>query len=680
MAAPTPLPAVSAPRAGRWAGLVLAAVIVAAYLPGVRAPFLFDDTLSIAENPTIRRLWPLSGPLRPPDGGLTVSGRPLLNLSLAFNHAISGASPWSYRVFNILLHAANALLVMGIVRRTILRCPAGRPAAGRAQSLAWSAGAVWALNPIQTQAVTYAVQRAESLMACCYLFTLYAFIRGVEETGPRDAPRRGWFHASIVACFLGMGTKEVMVTAPLMVLLYDRTFVAGRLADALKARGGYYLGLAAAWVLLAGLVAGAGNRGGTAGLGVGLPLWAYPLTQFEAVARYLALGLWPNPLVFEHGTFWVHRARDLLPFAAVVVPVLGATLWALRRHPVAGFLGAWFFGILAPTSLTPGTIQMIVEHRAYLSLAALATALVLLVHLVAGKRAWLAWLLVALALAALTARRNHDYRSALALWTDTVAKRPHNPRAHEGLAEALTALGRPDHALASRREAVRLDPANARAQFNLALLLAETGRTEEALIHYRESLRHEPNEARTHNNLAIALVRLGRVPEALEHYRAAQRLNPHEPEYLYNHGLALMRLEDRTAALDRFAEALRLQPRAPTLLLALGEAFAGARQFERATESFRLLVERDPRSAAARLRLADGLSDLGRVAEAVPQYEAAIRLEPDRAEAHHNLGVAFARLERWDEARRAFDEALRLRPGYPDAQRSREQLRQVTGR
>lgn len=219
--------------------VVLVTVILAAYGNSFRAPFVYDDTLAIPENPTIRRLWPLSEVLLPQvQGGLTVSGRPILNLSFAINYAISGPNVWSYHVFNVLVHAGSALLLFGIVRRTLRRSGQGlspglRQCAAASTPLAFTIAALWALHPMLTQAVTYTVQRAESLMGFFYLLTLYAFARGVECHSLDDKSgggrRRRWFGLSVAACALGMGTKEVTVTAPLLVLLYDRTFVAGRL-------------------------------------------------------------------------------------------------------------------------------------------------------------------------------------------------------------------------------------------------------------------------------------------------------------------------------------------------------------------------------------------------------------------------------------------------------------------
>ncbi|HEY1109207.1 MAG TPA: tetratricopeptide repeat protein, partial [Opitutaceae bacterium] len=534
MPSATPAPASPAPDRRRWvAAAVLLVAVFAAYANTLHAPFVYDDTLAIPENPTIRRFWPLGDVLLPKvEGGVTVSGRPVLNLSFALNHAISGVSPWSYHVTNILIHGGAALLLFGLVRRTLARI--GLAPAATGERLALAIAALWALHPLQTQAITYTVQRAESLMGFFYLLTLYGFVRGL-DAGGEATTRRRWWAASVAACVLGVGTKEVMATAPLLVLLYDRTFAAGSFAGALRARRGYFAALFASWLVLAALLATTGgNRGGTVGLGVGLPLWAYPLTQFQALARYLGLSLWPSPLVFEYGTFWVKTAGDILPYAVVVLPLLAATVLALWRRPALGFLGVWFFLILAPTSLAPGTIQMIVEHRMYLPLAAVVTAVVLGVWRLAGARALGGFGAIALALAAATAARNHDYRSNLALWTDTVAKRPLNPRAHQGVAEALEATGRFDEAIKVRQESLRLLPDESHYHYNLALTLAGAGKIDEAVRHYRLALQLFPNEPRTHNNLAVLLVKQGRNAEALTHYAEAVRLRPGDAQYHYN--------------------------------------------------------------------------------------------------------------------------------------------------
>ena len=159
------------------ASLIVAAT-VAAYSNSFTGPMTFDDGKSIEDNPTIRRLWPLWRPLCPPAHGETVTDRPLLNLSLAVNYACGGLDVWGYHAANLAIHLGSALLLFGVVRRT-LRLPAMRNRWGEsATAVALAVTLLWAVHPLQTESVTYIVQRAESLVGLLYLLVLYALIRG----------------------------------------------------------------------------------------------------------------------------------------------------------------------------------------------------------------------------------------------------------------------------------------------------------------------------------------------------------------------------------------------------------------------------------------------------------------------------------------------------------------------
>ena len=228
----------------------------AAYFNSLDGAFVFDDLPCIVENPSIRQLWPLSVPLNPPrESGYTVSGRPLLNLTLAVNHAISGTHPWSYHVGNVLIHTGAVLVLFGLLRRVLTL---GRLAAF-AMPTAAVAAAGWALHPLQTESVAYVIQRAESLMGLFYLLTLYGFVRMAEPEGRKD-----WSSVSVMACLLGTATKEVIVTAPIMVLLFDRSLFSEGLVAALRKRPGYYVALFATWIPLGMFVLSTGgDRGGT---------------------------------------------------------------------------------------------------------------------------------------------------------------------------------------------------------------------------------------------------------------------------------------------------------------------------------------------------------------------------------------------------------------------------------
>ena len=393
----------------RWplaaAGLI-ALAIGAAYCNSFAGPFVFDDVSSIEENKSIRQLWPIWKPLCPPNHGETVSGRPLLNFSLAVDYAISRLEVWSYHATNLVIHILAALALFGILRRTFL-LPSMRDRWGAtAGPIALAITLIWAVHPLQTESVTYLIQRAESLFGLLYLLTLYCFIRGVDDSsyGPkgtvpfrapegsarnRDSPRERlrklgqsppraawWYAGSVAACLLGMASKEVMVSAPLMVLLFDRTFVGGTFREAWRRRYGLYLALAGTWLLLACMVAWSGTRGHSSGFGIAVGSWEYLGTQFGAILKYLKLCVWPCPLVLNYGEHLTKNISEIV-VCGVVDVILGlATVVALWRWPKIGFLGAWFFAILAPTTSIIPELQVIAEHRMYLPLAVVVTGLV----------------------------------------------------------------------------------------------------------------------------------------------------------------------------------------------------------------------------------------------------------------------------------------------------------------
>jgi tetratricopeptide (TPR) repeat protein len=605
------------------AGLLLLGFL--AYANSLRGPFVFDDLPSILENASIRHpsLW--RAILWPPPESVSAAGRPLLNLSFAVNYAISGDAPWSYHLFNVFIHLGAGVALFGLMRRTLLS-PRLRSRFGpRATLLAFLIAAGWLVHPLQTQAVTYVVQRAESLMGFFFLFMSYAFARGAEEKSRR------WLAAAVIACVLGLATKEVMVVGPLLVLLYDRTFLAGSFRGAWEQRRPWYLALAATWLLLAALVLSTGgNRGGSIGLAVGVSPWAYGLTQFQALTHYLRLAGWPSPLVFEYGTVWTRGAREVLPPALVVLTLVGATVLGLAVRSPLGFAGAWFFGILAPTSLSPGTTQMIVEHRMYLPLAAVIAVIVL------GIYAWRPRAVMVLAIAlpaglSLTLLRNEVYRSAITLWSETVAQRPENGRAHGNLAQALVAAGRPAEALDHYRIAARLMPDEPRFPYNSGVLLAGMGRMHEAIASYQTALRLDLANPNVQHNLALALAATGNVTQAAVHAALAVRLRPTDPDLHYSLAFHLLALNRPAEAIAEYQTALRLQP------------------------DF----------AAAETNLGNVLLQLGRLPEALIHYESAVQLTPNSPEAQGNLALAWLRQGRVAEAHAHFAQVLALAPKDP---------------
>jgi tetratricopeptide (TPR) repeat protein len=742
--------------------IVLAALVIvfaagAAYCNSFAGTFAYDDHGAIVENPTIRHLWPIGPVLSPPHSGETVSGRPLLNLSLAINYAVSGLNVWSYHAANLLIHIAAALLLMGILRRTFL-LPALRDRFGTAATpLALASALLWTVHPLQTESVTYIVQRAESLAGLFYLLTLYCVIRGAAGTVPIFArakmglspsagvgskgtvpffadqqseqrrfeggekgdcplwPASLWYAAAVLACLLGMACKEILITAPLMVLLYDRTFLTGSFAEAWRRRWPLYVCLAATWGLLACLVASTGLIARQAELGAPDP-WTYARSQPGVILHYLRLSVWPDCLCMSYLWPVPETLGEFLPGAIVVGLLLAATVWGLVAGNAWGFLGAWFFLILAPTSSILSLNQLAHEHRMYLSLAAVAV-----LPVVGGYALWTrllpqpagfhrretlvrwaapmaVWAGVLTALACATIVRNSDYRSSIAIWQDAVRKFPNNDVAHHNLGAVLAGLGRTDEAIEHYQRALRLKPGSAKTYKNLGLALAALGKTNQAIEQYRQALRLKPDYVEAHNDLGLALANLGKTGEAVEHYQQALRLKPDFAGAEANLGLALaasgksdeaiehyhrawqLKSEDaaahcslgkglanlgRTAeAIEWSHQALRLKPDYFDAHSALGHLLAGMGKTDEALEHYQHAVRLRPDFAEARNNLANALAMAGRTSEAIEHFQQALRLQPDFAEAHNNLANALAAAGRTSEAVGHYDQALRLKPGF----------------
>jgi protein O-mannosyl-transferase len=633
---PQAAPARESPSVVLFFCIGIVAAAFAAYCRDFRSPFLYDDVDSILANTSIRHL---STALHPP-GGLTVSGRPILNLSFALNYALSGVGVWGYHALNVAIHACSALLLFGVLRRTLAAC-AGRLLPSERVGIAFAVALLWALHPLQTESVAYVVQRAESLMGLFYLLTLYSFIR-YAVPGPGSA---GWAAVSVAACLLGMGTKEVMATAPLIVLLYDRTFAAGSFRAAWRARKALYLSYIACWLPLAYLVSGTAGRGGSAGFGSGVPWWAYLLTQFKAVVHYLSLSLWPRPLVGDYGRILAGNPLEVALCALLLVTLAAVTCVLLRRNSPFGFLGAWFFLILAPSSsVVPISTEIMAEHRMYLPLAAVLILLILALHRLLGRNLLLASVgVIAVFYGIVTVRRLRVYESSFAFWSDVAAKVPGNAGAWNNLGIILAGKGDQAAAIEHYHRALAVAPAYAYAHYNLGNSLEETGRTGEAVAEYQEALRFRPDDPSIHFNLGNALARQRKEPEAAAQFRETLRIDPARGDAWFNLGDAMMQSGDLVQAADSYAQAVRLRP------------------------DF----------ADARVNYGGVLAQMGRFPEAIREFGEALRLEPGAADVHNNLGGVLAEAGRLAEARLQFEEALRLKPDYREAQENLERVRSL---
>jgi tetratricopeptide (TPR) repeat protein len=646
----------------RWLALLLVGAGIAAYANSLGAAFVYDDWRWIESNPAIRHL----------DLAALVSdtSRPVWKLSLALNYAAGGLDVTGYHLVNVSIHLLAGLALFGLVHRTLLAPRQADRYARHASVLAFAVALLWLVHPLQTQAVTYVVQRAESGMGLCYLATLYFATRAAG-----DRWRAFFSSAAVCTCAVGMGVKEVMVTAPVLVWLHDRTFLAGSALGALRGRPLFYAALAATWLvplLLIGTEALFAGEFARPDLARPSPL-EYARSQPAVVLHYLRLAVWPHPLVFSYGWPVSDPAASVLP-TLVLGALAAASGWALWRNRAVGFLGAWFFGILAPTSSIQPIQDLAFEHRMYLSLAAIVTLVVmgtyeLLLRADLLRLRPIAAMLAAVALAAgiATARRNRDYRDEVTLWRTVVDAVPGHAVAHYNLGTLLRADGRGAEAIASLRRAVELDALLAVAHNNLGNALLESGDRAAAIHHYRAAVEADPEHAEAHVNLGGTLARAGDFAAAARHYRLALEARPDLAKAHYGLGVALAAGGDRTGAIDAYREALRHRPGHVSSHTNLGLALYAEGRLEEGESHLRFAARLAPSSAKVWNNLGVLLHARERLEEADAAYRRALAIDPDYAVAAANLGAVAEARSDLDEAIRLYRRSVALDPDYERA-------------
>ncbi len=573
----------------QWAaaGALLGAVVIA-HGGAVRGEFHYDDLFVVVSNPAVRSWQParmfMSADAVNSERGAAIY-RPLMVMSLAMNHHFSGLDPFWYLATNLALHGLAVWLVVLIGREVF---DDGR--------WAWCAGAVFALHPLNAEAVNYVTARSSLLSTAFALAAAWAYIRYVESRGGR-----GTLVLALAAFVAAMLSKEsaVVLVVPLLAYTWLRPpaplnqAVSSRTRRAALAFGGLAVCYVVLWrFMTAGGVAAPGPPSDR-------PAW----TLAEVVGRSLALWLWPSPLGLDHPlTFLTRFDGGLAAVLVLVVAGLVAAFAALsRRVPVAAWGVVWALVGLAPLAPLPWltTVALLQEHRIGFSAAGLSlTTAALAREIWRGVARWPAaplirWTLVGIgAVLAVVAVAVDRARSAVwnddrRLWAEVVHRSPENPAARINLGSAY--MMRQDYAEAEAefRALLAVDPMYQRAYYNLGLLALRQNQPDAARVSFERAVRLSPYDANAQTHLGILALRAGDVQTAEVSFRAALDVNPTQRDALNN--LATIHLQRRewAAALDLVTQSLHQAPEFLEASYNRGVALAGLGRRAEATAVLR---------------------------------------------------------------------------------------------
>lgn len=672
------------------AGIVLCTAVGLAYASGLEAPFIMDDASSIGANRSIRSLWPLWPVLVYEHGeGRTHDGRPLLNLSLAVNRALTGTSATGFRAVNICIHMLNALLLVALAWKLLARPAVPRAVQDRAAEIAFTSALLWAVHPLGTAAVTYVIQRAESLGAFMILATVVVCVRGIlrcSGNDDADPPARAasvlgsqtaaWLLVTVALLSALAGTaKETSVAIPFVTILIDRALLSGNWRGVGR-HWPWHLAAASSWPSVAIMLTALGGRGSSAGLDSASP-WLYLLTQSKAIWFYLSRICWPQGLVFDYGDFLSSGLAESGGWLMLTATVFAGVVYGYARYPVV-FLGPLlFFVLLAPTSsVIPVKTQTIAEHRAYLAAAALIIPAVATAWLVARERlalsprfCGLAVAAVALALGLLTAARNREFAQPEMLWRKALAAEPRNERAMINLAAQLIAkqdaasLGEAERLLARVAETGRYPRVYS---LNVGLLTKSQGRYPEALAAIDAVLELTPDDAVTLAERGYVLWKLGRLPEALADLDRALALDDQIAPAWLNRGNILFDLDRHDEAERSFARATELDPEYAKGWNHLGIVRQSRGDWFAAREAFNRAISLDAQDTDAIYNRGTLHAEMGDIAAGLADFAIALAKNPALRDAHYNRAILLLRSGRAADARAEIEAFMRL-GGRPPA-------------
>jgi tetratricopeptide (TPR) repeat protein len=659
--------------------LLLLLALLVVYANSFAGVFLYDDFVDVLGDPRVRH-----GFLSLPE--FLGDTRSLVRYSFAINWALGGENPLGYHAVNLAIHAAATLLLFGLAKTTLLLKSMQGRYDGKAEPLAFAIALLWAVHPLQTESVTYIVQRYESFASLFYLLTVYAFARSETVDRSRSA---AWRWLSVLACGLGMLCKEVAVTAPVVVLLYDRLFVAGSWAEIAARRGRYYLALAATWLFLVPSLLLVTRRS-QAWVGFHLGTKTYLRNQPDVILRYLRSCFVPFPQCLDWGLQPARRAADTLPATVVVIAAgLATVVGILRQNPLA-WLAAAFFLILSPTSSVLPLGELANEHRMYLASATVIAGVVIVgdailyrmtrqdVATPRGAAVVSICLVVATAtvLGLLTVRRNALYASSLAIWQDNARIAPDSATAHGNVAESLRDAGDIDGALAAFERCRAIDPHHL-GLVQYADLLRQRNRLPEAIAVLQRVAESSP-DSRPLEALGLALFDSGRVDEGLAALARATALAPERGQVRITYGMLLIMANRAPEAVGQFQAALAGNPVDERGLSGLLIAQGAIGNLDAAIATAHRLIAIRPGNADAHSRLGQLLLWKERPVDAARELEIAAHIDRRLPHVFENLATACEAAGRLDAAAAALAEAIAVHDEQTGPQADDETRRQLT--
>ncbi|MFQ5455772.1 MAG: tetratricopeptide repeat protein [Nitrospirota bacterium] len=618
-------------------------VIVLIYSNTLQNEFQFDDTSNIVEN-TYIHIKSLSLPvLKDAAFNEAAYRRPVTNVTFALNYYFGELDVFGYHLVNIIIHIITSITIYLFLYNMLKIVVYSSPY--KPFWIALIATLLWATSPVQTQAVTYIVQRATSMATMFYMLSLLCYIKGRGRVGVRSKGRLDgllssgcWLLASLFFAFLAFGTKEISATLPLIIILYEIYFFAKFSPVAVK-KISLYFGIMLILFTMAGLLyIGTVTDGGIIESitslikersieGEEFTSVERLMTEFRVVIHYITLLVLPLPsrlrLIYKFTVS--HSLFDPISTficLSLIIGIIGYAIHISRRRPVISFFILWFFINLAIES-TVIRLWLVFEHRLYLPsigfFVIIAIGIVKLMDIVKSSRkssihnyllptTYYCFLIGIIFFQSVwTYERNFVWRNGLTLWSDNVIKSPDSSYANNNLGAEYGRMGDTNKAIELYKKAIVISPEYSEAYNNLGVIYARIGDMDKAIELYKKAIVINPEYSEAYNNLGIAYDKKGDMDKAIKLYKKAIVINPEYSE-AYNN---------------------------------LGFIYARQKRLELAIKYYDISLKIKPDNKTTRYNLIFLYNEIGMRDKQILYFKKALELDPDNALTQNNLGLIY---------------------------------------
>jgi tetratricopeptide (TPR) repeat protein len=652
--------------------LLFLAIGIFIYSNTFESPFVLDDDPQIAQNQNIRlEELTFKSLLKAASDRKSVQARPVGYISFALNYYFHQYGLFGYHLVNIIIHVLNASLLYLFLKIT-LSLKQARFKIEHAEWIALFTALLWMVNPVQTQSVTYIVQRLNSMAAMFFLLSFLFYLNGRLTT--KKGLQWTWFLGAGLSWLLALGSKQNTAMLPFFIFLYEWYFFQNLSTGWLKRNLRYFFIVFAVFVLVSLIYLGPSPLEKLASIGdYAKQEFTLPqriMTEWRVVIYYLSLIILPHPsrLNLDYDFPLSYSLFNPMTTVLSLIGIIGLIVlggFLARKQRLLSFCIFWFLGnLVIESSVIP--LAIIFEHRIYLpSMLVCLIPVVLLYRYIQPK--WLVAFIsctLIILYAYWTFERNNVWRDGLTLWADCVLKSPNKARPYTNLGVAQKKLNLMDDAFQNFRKAVALNPNYADAHYNLGVILAERNIINGAIEHYRKVVELKPSHKSSRNNLGVALLKKDRTDEAIEQFRLALRIEPRYESAHFNLGVALAKQGRLDEAIEHYVYVIKVNPDDPNAHVKLGDALLMQGKPEQADNHFRKALHLDPDNAEAHLFLGSQLLNQGQRDKALKHLNRAISINPDLPQAHNNVGIIRIREGNLAAAISHFQKAIQLDPGF----------------